>query len=139
MKFLLHSTRIAALLLVLAGSLASGVAAQVGYVIHMTIDSLGGKYLQFFVTNAPARFPNFNRLINEGACTFNARCDYDYSITIPNHVTMFTGRPVLQPAGATAVQHGITTDAPAATATIHNSGNISIPYKTSFFDVAHDY
>ena len=114
-------------------------AAAVPHVILISLDGLGAKYLQFFVTNAPARFPNFNRLVHEGASTFNARCDYDASITIPNHITMFTGRPVLQPTNALLVPHGYTSDFPGPTDTIHNSGNPLVPYKASFFDVAHDF
>ncbi len=119
---------------------ASTRAAQVNYVVHVSLDGLGAKYLEFFVTNAPARYTNFNRLIAEGASTMNARCDYDYSETVPNHVTMFTGRPVNQPNGApNTTHHGYNNNFPVATDTIHNSGNATVPYKASFFDVAHDY
>src|SRR5678815_4521393 len=53
---------------------------------------------------------------------------------------MLTGRPVRQPAGLpAAVQHGITSDAPASTETIHNSGLNPTVYKASIFDVVHDH
>ncbi len=110
------------------------------HVIQMSLDGLGAKYLQFYVSNAPAQFPNFVRLMNEGAFTFNARCDYDISETVPNHATMFTGRPVLQPSGSPATaHHGYNNNFPVATETLHNSGNTNVPYKNSMFDVAHDY
>ena len=121
-------------------ALISSRAATVNYVIHASLDGLGAKYLQFYVTNAPDQFPNFVRLTTEGAFTMNARCDYDYSETVPNHATMFMARPVLQPAGAPdTTHHGYNNNFPGATDTFHNSGNLSVPYKASFFDVAHDY
>ena len=115
-------------------------AALVQHVVHVSLDGLGGTYLQFYVTNAPEQFPNFARLVNEGAFTFNARCDFGASETIPNHITMFTGRPSLQPIGApNTTHHGYINNFPFASDTIHNSGNLAVPYKASFFDVAHDF
>ncbi len=115
-------------------------AATVNHVVHVSLDGLGARYLQFYVTNAPAGFPWFNWLMTRGAFTFNARCDYDYSETVPNHITMFTARPVSQPAGLTnTIHHGYPSNFPAATATIHANGNPAVPYKSSFFDVAHDF
>src|ERR1051326_2875931 len=69
-------------------------AAQVQYVVQVSLDGLGAKYLEYYVSNAPAQFPNFIRLMQSGAFTFNARCDYDISETVPNHASIFTGRPV---------------------------------------------
>ena len=112
----------------------------VSHVVQMSLDGLGAKYLQRYVAGAPDQFPNFVRLMNEGAFTFNARCDYDISETIPNHATMFTGRPVFQPAGqAVTTHHGYNNNFPAAADTLHNSGNTNVSYKASMFDVAHDY
>ena len=129
---------LAALPLILSAGFAG--AAQVSHVIQMSLDGLGAKYLQFYVTNAPAQFPNFRRLMAEGAFTFNARCDVDLSETIPNHASIFTGRPVLQPAGASnTVHHGYNVNFPPAGDTFHISGNANVPYKSSFFDVAHDF
>lgn len=114
--------------------------SQVNYVVHVSLDGLGAKYLQFYVTNAPAQFPWFNWLITNGASTFNARCDYDVSETVPNHITMFTGRPVAQPAGLTnTIHHGYPSNFPSPNAIIHIHGNTNVPYKASFFDVAHDF
>ncbi len=124
-----------------AGMLAASVnAASVSHVVHVSLDGLGGKYLEFYITNAPAQFPNFVRLTTDGAFTMNARCDYDFSETVPNHATMFTGRPVFQPAGAPdTTHHGYENNFPVATDTLHNAGNLNVPYKSSFFDVAHDH
>lgn len=115
-------------------------AAQTTHVIQMSLDGLGAYYLRFFVTNAPAQFPNFVRLAQESAYTFEARCDYDISETIPNHATIFTGRPVMQPAGLpNSTHHGYDLNFPNPGDTFHAQGNTNVPYKSSFYDVAHDY
>ena len=112
----------------------------VSHVVQISFDGLGAKYLEGYLAVAPEEFPTFLRLMNESAFTMNARCDYDVSETIPNHVTMFTGRPVLQPAGHTnTTHHGYNNNAPTAAETLHNAGNTNVPYKSSMFDVAHDY
>jgi len=112
----------------------------VTHAVQVSLDGLGAKYLEFFLTNAPAEFPNFVRLTVEGAFTMNARCDYDISETVPNHASMFTGRPVFQPAGqANTVHHGFNNNFPGSGDTLHASGNPAVPYKASMFDVAHDY
>jgi hypothetical protein len=70
----------------------------------------------------------------------NARCDYAYSETVPNHATMFMARPVEQPTGAAnTVHHGYNNNFPGAAETFHNSGNANVLYKASMMDVAHDY
>lgn len=128
-----------AVLTALGASVASH-GAPVSYVVHASLDGLGAKYLEYYVSNAPAQFPNFVRLMSEGAFTFNARCDYDVSETVPNHATMFTGRPVMRPADApVTANHGYNSNFPGAADTFHNSGNTNVPYKASFFDVAHDH
>jgi hypothetical protein len=117
----------------------AGFSATVSFVVHMSLDGLGANHLGFYLTNAPEQFPNFVRLRAEGASTLNARCDYDFSETVPNHATMFTARPVSQPAGmANDIHHGYSNNFPGANDTFHNFGNLNVPYKASFFDVAHD-
>jgi hypothetical protein len=112
----------------------------VSHVIQISLDGLGAKYLESYVSNAPGQFPNFVRLMTESAYTFNARCDFDISETVPNHASMFTGRPVLQPAGLPGtIHHGYNNNFPNQNDTFHNSGNTNVPYKASMFDVAHDY
>ena len=116
------------------------VPGRVSSVIHISVDGLSANYLAAGLTNQAGRFPNFERLQSDGSFTLNARCDYDISVTVPNHLCMWTGRPVLQPAGQpNTVHHGYISDDTATTnTTIHNSGNPNVPYKASVYDVAHD-
>jgi hypothetical protein len=120
--------------------LPSGAAPAVNHVVQISVDALAAKFLQFYVSNAPAEYPNFGRLMREGAYTFNARCDYESSESVPNHVTILTGRPVRQPAGqANTVHHGYDNNFPGAADTIHKNGNTNVAYKASVFDVVHDH
>ncbi len=126
------------LVLLLPLAVAAGV---VQHVIHVSVDGLRADLLQSLIAGDPAGYANFKRFVDEGATTFNARTDYTHSITLPNHTSMITGRPVLQPSGQpNTVHHGYTSNAdPAPAQTLHNSGNLNIPYKASTFDVAHDH
>jgi hypothetical protein len=115
-------------------------AATVPHVIHISVDGLRGDLLQDLVTNAPSMFPNYYRLQTEGAFTYNARCDFDNSTTVPNHISMITGRPVAQPAGLPpTVHHGYFSNFPLYYETIHNAGNTNLDYVASIFDVVHDH
>jgi hypothetical protein len=108
---------------------APAAASPVDYVIEISVDGLGSSYLEGMI--AGNQLPNFARLQAESAWTLNARNDTDYTVTLPNHTTMLTGRAVVGPAG-----HNYTDDGtPAAGVTIHtNKGS----YVASAFDVAHD-
>ncbi|MBM3846326.1 MAG: hypothetical protein FJ405_08575 [Verrucomicrobia bacterium] len=120
---------------------ATGGNTQVQHVIHISVDGLGGTYLEQYISESPAEFPNFLRLATEGSATFNARCDFDLSVTEPNHTCMLTGRPALQqPRSATApAPHGLYINYdPGPPFTLHSIGNPQIPYKSSVFDVVHD-
>jgi hypothetical protein len=117
--------------------------AEVDYVIHISVDGLRGDVLQRIVATPPnpasTTYPSFRRLQTEGAFTYNARSDYDFTETVPNHITMITGRPVNQPAGQpNTVHHGYSNNFPGGTHTIHANGNNAVPYKASTFDVVHD-
>jgi hypothetical protein len=107
------------------------------HVIHISVDGLRPSYLQELVEAGNA--PNFKRFQTEGAWTNNARTDYTHTITLPNHTSMLTGRPVSLPAGAPAMtHHGYTSNSdPAPSVTLHNVTNPDW-YKASSFDVAHD-
>ncbi len=107
---------------------ASSQAAPL-YVINISVDGLGSSYLQSLVD--ASQVPNFQRFQLEGAWTNNARNDYDITVTLPNHVTMVTGRGIQGTTG-----HNWTSNSdPAANQTLHtNKGS----YVASVFDVAHD-
>jgi hypothetical protein len=135
----LHAGCWLACLALLRGLPGTACGASVSHVIQISVDSLGGKYLGFYLTNAPTQFPNLRRLQTEGACTFNARSDFDSTETVPNHCTIVTSRPVLQPAGQpNTVHHGYNNNLPGASDTIHANGNPNLPYKASVLDVVHD-
>ena len=118
--------------------------AAIQYVIAISVDGLRGDYLQTIIDTTPASFPNIIRLRNSSAFTFNARCDFDYSETIPNHLSMVTGKPVIGVSGISTLQYtGFTANTGFPTSdTIHvygaTSGNNSGPYKVSIFDMIHD-
>ncbi len=116
-------------------------AADAEYVIHVSVDGLNASLLESLLQNdVVGDYANFQRLIDEGAGTFNARTDYSHSITLPNHTSMISGRPVSQPAAqANTTHHGYTSNGnPGPTDTLHNSGNVSVPYVASSFGVVHD-
>jgi len=101
-------------------------------------------FVQGSLAAAPSQFPALVRLRSEAAFTYNARSDYDYTETIPNHTCMFTGRPVLQPPDFRTPPITVTSTisripSPTSPETYHNSGNLNVPYKASFFDVVHDH
>lgn len=128
--------------LVLLGALAPVGAPAAEYVIHISVDGLSGSLLQNLIANDTAGdYANFARMVDEGATSFNARTDYTHTITLPNHTSMLTGRPVLQPAGQpNTVHHGWTTNVdPLPGTTLHNGGNPNLSYVASAFDVAHDH
>ena len=122
-----------------ADEFSVGSTVRVASVIHVSVDGLRGDLLRGLLNSNPARYPAFQRLRTEGAGTFNARCDFDFSLTIPNHVSMVTGRPVNRPTGQpNSVHHGFTDNSPPANAIIHGA-NPNLTYTASVFDVVHDH
>jgi hypothetical protein len=116
--------------------------APVPHVIQISVDALGGKYLEKFLQESPAHFTNFARLIKEGSTTLNARTDYSNTSTLPNHTCMVTGRPLRTPAEWQECSGHFWTwngDFPSAEApaSLHAT-NPAGGYTASTFDVAHD-
>ena len=73
-------------LLFLFAAAPAALAANPQYVISISVDGLGSSYLQNLLNLS--QVPNFQRLQTQGAFTMNARNDYNYTVTLPNHVTV---------------------------------------------------
>ena len=109
--------------------------ADSNYVIQISVDGLGSAYLLPLLT--AGRLPHMARLIREGASTLNARTDYDKTITLPNHTSQLTGRPVNDKYGNTNSGHRwVTNTTPPAGVTLHTNRGA---YIAGVFDVAHDH
>jgi predicted AlkP superfamily pyrophosphatase or phosphodiesterase len=114
------------IILLLAGTVSG---ENIKYVIHISIDGGGSSYIQSLIEKN--KLPNFKRLQAESAGTFNARSDYDFTITLPNHTTQVTGRGIKGENG-----HGWTINSdPAKGQTIHSNKK---KYVAGIFDVLHD-
>lgn len=103
------------------------------YVIHISVDGLNSSVLQSLIDGGQA--PNFKRFEEEGAWTINARADYSFTNTLPNHTTILTGRPVLEPVGLPGApfHNWASNTIPHRGMTLHQRG-----YIPSVFDVVHD-
>lgn len=73
--------------------------------------------------------PALWRLVDEGAATFNARSAYELTLTLPNHVSMLTGRPIDGQSGTSVTFNDDTGG------TLHDTHGAYVP---GVFDVAHD-
>jgi predicted AlkP superfamily pyrophosphatase or phosphodiesterase len=110
------------------------VNAKPFYVIHISIDGLGSHQLEGFL--ARDQVPNLERLIREGLSTLNARTDHNWTITLPNHVSQLTGRPVQDKYYELNSGHRWNTNlTPEPGVTLHSNRGF---YLASTFDVAHD-
>jgi hypothetical protein len=83
---------------------AAGVARVAATrVLAISVDGLNPAAIQQL---GRAGAPSFYRLKDEGAATFNARTEYEQTVTLPNHTGMLTGRRVDRAHGG----HGVTWD-----------------------------
>ena len=97
-------------------------------VIIISVDGLRPDVIESF---DPAQLPTFHRLMEEGAWTLNARSDPQFTITMPNHVSMMTGRWVHDDnSHGWAYNDDIDPDV-----TVHANHTAYVP---SMWDVAHD-
>ncbi|MCY2951726.1 MAG: alkaline phosphatase family protein [Planctomycetota bacterium] len=97
-----------------------------GYVIEISVDGLRPDAVTQL---GQSQVPNFYRLMNEGSSTLNARADYDYTETSPNHTDIQTARPVLGTYG-----HGVSINSDDGTTVHAKAGS----YVTSVWDIVHD-
>jgi len=115
------------------------VEGEADYVIHISVDGLAAYLLEARINSAG--YENFERFVIEGATTFDGHIDATRSWTLPNHVSMVTGRPAEQPAGQpNTVHHGyLDNGTPDPGWTLHSAKfNPNVFYIASTWDVAHD-
>lgn len=129
----LFRTSVAALVL---GMSLVAAAADVKHVIQISVDGGGSYYVQTLIDWH--QLPNFKRFQTEGATTMNARTDFDYTVTLPNHTAMVTGRPVMDKRGPDGpiLGHLWTKNDDPGTDNLHLNARA---YIRSVFDVAHDH
>lgn len=118
------------MLLVAALLLASLQAASPRTFDHAIVISVDGLRSDALIALKPEELPGFTRL-RAGASTLNARTDPDWTITLPNHTAMITGRFVEGEAG----HHWKKNDEADADETLAKNRGA---YVAGIFDVAHD-
>lgn len=135
----LTAFRLPVVFFALACSLPLYAAEPVPHVIHISVDALGAKFLSDYLNETPDEFPNFKRLLREGASTLNARTDFTHTNTLPNHTCMITARPVTTVPGDPAINGHEWTDNsdPVPGKDLHSVSPDG--YTASVFDVVHDH
>ncbi|MEI7999202.1 MAG: alkaline phosphatase family protein, partial [Candidatus Omnitrophota bacterium] len=97
---------------------------------HVILISFDGLRPDAITALGPQKAGAFYKMIKEGASTLNARTDYDYTVTIPNHTTMITGYPVMGPKGHYVIDNTIVDK------TVHDYAGRHV---YSVFDVLHQH
>lgn len=93
MHFITHAFRLAFVIfccLAVFCRLAEAANPRVEHVIHISVDGLRGGVIEEL---GPTRLPNLYRVRAQGAYTDNARTLFENTVTMPNHISMITGRP----------------------------------------------
>jgi hypothetical protein len=122
-----------------AGSQAVAGAGPIDYVLLVSVDGLAPRFIDRLL--GAGELGTFRQLQRTGSWTHNARSDPSYTVTLPNHTTMLTGRPVSAVPGLLpTTHHGFSGNVePRGASTLHDSGNPALGYVPSLFDVAHDH
>jgi hypothetical protein len=135
-------TPLVGLIAVLTGIVPVPASATINHVIQISVDGVNSDILKALVdANSSGDFDNYNRFEDEGAGTWNARTDHDFSNTLPNHTSMLTGRPAGGNPGTgscTSSDHCYTNNGePAGSDTLHNN-HPGVSYMHGVFEQAHD-
>jgi hypothetical protein len=78
-------------------------ASEITRVVVISVDGLNPDAItQLGATGTPA----YHRLMTEGTWTFNARTEFEQTVTLPNHTSMLTSRRIDRTRGG----HGVTWD-----------------------------
>lgn len=98
---------------------------------HVFVISVDGLRSDAIPAGGPGRLPTFHRLLGASS-TLNARTDPEFTVTLPNHTSMITGRPT-----AGAHGHGWRENSePPEGETLHTRAGFEV---VSMFDVAHGH
>lgn len=112
--------------------LAAASLAQAQASPHVILISCDGLRPDAVEKLGAENLPHLFRLIHEGASTKNARTDKTHTVTLPNHTSMVTGRPVAGEAGHAWTENGT----PGLGQMLHRNKKA---YVRSMFGVAHDH
>ena len=98
------------------------------HVLAISVDGLNVRAIERL---GASRAPTFQRLLDEGAGTLNARTELEQTVTLPNHTGMLTGRRIAAPKGG----HGVTWDDNRRSMTVQKAAGRPV---SSIFTVVHE-
>ena len=114
----------------LAFALIAGAAPAADHVIVISVDGLRPDGIEEVIDDD--RGETFERFQDEGVWTHDARTDHGYTRTMPNNISIVTGRPVAGDLGHEWTRN----DDVGRFDTLHKNKD---SYVASMFDVAHDH